>query len=118
MDLGQQQFLKGKLIVYSLPAIQKHGKGVVAGSEAAPKPGDMKRLLLPHGELAQICSGEEEIRYIAYVELRTSGTRGNHYHEFKRESLYIISGEIRLWARDVDSGENVTATLRTSPDAT
>jgi mannose-6-phosphate isomerase-like protein (cupin superfamily) len=72
----------------------------------------MKRLLLPQGELAQICGGEDEIHYIAYAELQARGTRGNHYHEFKKESLYIISGEILLWVQDIDSNVRDSIPLR------
>ena len=111
--MGTQHFLSGKVIKHTLPAIQRQAGGAAGTpSVPAPRPTDMKRLLLPQGELAQICDGEEEIRYIAYAELRSGGTRGNHYHEFKKEGLYIISGEILLWVQDIDSNLRDSIPLR------
>jgi quercetin dioxygenase-like cupin family protein len=40
------------------------------------------------------------MRYIAMMELREGGVRGNHYHETKRELVYVISGRVELVVED------------------
>ena len=64
----------------------------------------LKRLLLPNGELAQFADGAEPLRYVAAVELRPGGIRGNHYHLHKHESLYLFSGALTLFVGDPGSG--------------
>jgi len=64
----------------------------------------LKRLLLPNGELAQFTDGAEPLRYVAAVELRAGGIRGNHYHLHKHESLYVFSGTLTLFLGDPASG--------------
>jgi len=87
-------FLGGKVRKISLPVI--HGR-------PEPNAPPLKRLLLPQGELAQFHSSPEGMRYLAYAELRVGAVRGNHYHKFKEEWLYIISGEVWLVVEDVAS---------------
>ena len=103
MSLGEErQFLGGKVRRISLAVIQGKPEG-----EAPP----VKRLLLPQGELAQFHSSSEGMRYVAYAELRAGAVRGNHYHKFKQEWIYIISGRLSLLLKDIESGLSDTLTL-------
>jgi mannose-6-phosphate isomerase-like protein (cupin superfamily) len=92
----QDSFLSGKVLRWSLAVIQ--------GAPPAGAP-ELKRLLLPQGELAQFYSAEEGVRYIAYAELVPNGVRGNHFHDVKEEFNYVISGEILLAIEDIESKE-------------
>ena len=92
-------FLQGKVTKKSLPVIQ------VAPSGAVPL---LKRLMLPQGELAQIHDSEEGLRYLAPVELRPGAVRGNHYHHFKEEWLYLMAGALNLVVEDVSSRERAS----------
>ncbi len=96
-------FLGGRVLKFSLPTVP------APPSPDAPR---LKRLLLPHGELAQFYDGEEGIRYLATVELRAGSVRGNHYHKGKPEWLYIISGEILLMVQDPASKERAPVPLQ------
>lgn len=53
------------------------------------------------------------MRYIAFLELRAGGVRGNHYHRFKQEWLYVASGEIRLWAADMQIAQRESFAAKT-----
>ncbi len=86
-------FLNGKVVKKSLPSFR-------GPTDPAPV---LKRLLLPQGELAQFYDSDEPIRYLAYIELREGGVRGNHYHEVKEEVIYVIQGELVLAVEDIDS---------------
>lgn len=66
-----------------------------------------KRLRLPQGELAQIHSAPDPIRYLAAIELREGGVRGNHYHLAKRESIYLLSGALTVLVERRDTRERV-----------
>ncbi len=70
-----------------------------------------RRVALPQGELAQLLNGPEPIRYLATLELLAGTVRGNHYHLAKRETVYVLSGALRLTALDLDSGERVVLDL-------
>jgi oxalate decarboxylase/phosphoglucose isomerase-like protein (cupin superfamily) len=72
----------------------------------------LKRLLLPQGELAQFYDADEPIRYMAFVEVRPGRARGNHYHQFKKELLYVIQGELSLVVQDVADGTRDSVPLR------
>lgn len=82
--------------------------------QGPPGPGiaGVKRLFLKQGELAQFYDGEEGIRYLAFVALKPQSLRGNHYHERKREWLYLISGELSLLLEDIGSRERTTLELQ------
>ena len=95
-------FLNGKVIKRSLAAF--HGR----------PPGDapsLKRLFLPQGELAQVYDDSEGIRYLACIELCKGAVRGNHYHEHKQESIYVIAGEILLAVEDIATKERASFSL-------
>jgi dTDP-4-dehydrorhamnose 3,5-epimerase-like enzyme len=56
------------------------------------------------GEFVQI-SYREDIRHVAFFELKKGQFRGNHYHEKKEEVFYVISGKIRAVFADIDTSE-------------
>jgi mannose-6-phosphate isomerase-like protein (cupin superfamily) len=97
-------FLAGKVLKRSLPVL-------AAGDQ--PPVARLKRLLLPQGELAQFYDGEEGIRYIAFLALRAGVARGNHYHKFKEELLYLIDGEVLLVLENIDSKLRESVLLQT-----
>ncbi len=97
--MSETSFLEGKVLKRSLPVF--HGAPPVDAMGS-------KRLLLPQGELAQLYDGAEGIRYLACVELRTGGIRGNHFHRAKEEFVYVISGELLLLAQDGREGARVS----------
>lgn len=73
----------------------------------------LKRLRLPQGDLSQIHDSEEGIRYIALIELREGGVRGNHYHDEKKELIYVIAGAVELVVEDVATRERDQLLLET-----
>jgi hypothetical protein len=99
----EAKFLSGKVVKWTLPALQL---------PLTPEAPVVKRLLLAQGELVQIHDSEEAARYISCLELLPGTVRGNHYHKFKRESVYLMRGELSLVVRDVDSGARDTVSLR------
>lgn len=76
-----------------------------------PEAPPLKRLRLPQGDLVQFLNEDEGMRYGAWLELRAGGVRGNHYHERKREHLYVLRGSLELVVQDLDSGERAELTL-------
>src|ERR1700759_4391086 len=70
---------------------------------ADPASSNLKRLMLPQGELAQFYDGEVGIRYIAQIELQEGTVRGNHYHKAKEEWVYMLGGEVDLVVEDLES---------------
>jgi quercetin dioxygenase-like cupin family protein len=88
---GKSEYLGGKVVKCSLPVIP-----APSGPDAPP----LKRLMLPQGELAQIYDSEEGIRYMAVIETRPGGARGNHYHKIKREGIYVLQGSVVVVAED------------------
>ena len=100
--MSSSPFLSGKVSKQTLPYVE------------LPPPLDaphLKRLALKQGELTQFHDGEEEIRYIAYVELRADGIRGNHYHKIKKEWAYVISGKLILALEDIATHERASFTM-------
>jgi len=89
-----EQWLNGRVWKRTLPVI-----------EGRPPPDAplLKRLPLPQGELAQFWDESEPILYLAAMELRVGGTRGNHFHHKKRELIYVMSGAVRLHVRAVST---------------
>ena len=53
------------------------------------------------GEFAQI-SYKEDIRHLAFFELKKGFFRGSHYHKEKEETFYVISGRIRAIFQDME----------------
>lgn len=73
---------------------------------------DGVRIRMAAGEAAPVFNGGPW-RFIAYLEFLpgTGAWRGNHYHEKKRESFYILTGRVRGVFEDVDTGERAEADL-------
>lgn len=94
-DMTETAFLSGKVLKRTLPAVH---------NPAEAGPSQLKRLLLPQGELAQFYDADEPVRYIAFMELREGSVRGNHYHKIKGEIVYMIQGEAILLVGDLQSG--------------
>jgi mannose-6-phosphate isomerase-like protein (cupin superfamily) len=92
--MTDSSYLSGKVVRKSLPVLR-----TTEGAAGLP----LKRLLLPQGELAQFYDADEPVRYLAFLELRDGGVRGNHYHESKEEFIYLIQGELQLVAEDIHS---------------
>jgi dTDP-4-dehydrorhamnose 3,5-epimerase-like enzyme len=78
-----------------------------------PIPHGGGRIQSAAGELAQIVNGES-FRFLAYIEFKHGAPsfRGNHYHECKTETLYIISGRIQARYFDLDTGESMDSILK------
>ncbi len=73
---------------------------------------DGVRIRMAAGEAAPVFNGGPW-RFIAYLEFLpgTGAWRGNHFHERKRESFYVVTGRLRALFEDVDSGERAEAVL-------
>jgi len=99
----ESKYLSGKVVKWSLPTFEP---------PFSPDAPATKRLLLPQGELAQIFDSEEPARYISCLELMPGTVRGNHYHKLKRESVYVMRGELSLVVRDVESGARETVSVK------
>jgi L-fuculose-phosphate aldolase len=69
-----------------------------------------KRWVDEKGEFAQI-SWREDIRHLAFFELRKGQFRGGHYHERKEEVFYVVSGTIRAVFADLAGGGKETRIL-------
>ena len=101
--MTESVFLSGKVLKRALPVVQNP-----AGAGALVT----KRLLLPQGELAQFHNADDPVRYIAFIELREGSVRGNHYHKFKDELIYVIQGEVELVVEDIHSKTRETVLLQ------
>jgi mannose-6-phosphate isomerase-like protein (cupin superfamily) len=73
---------------------------------------DGVRIHMKAGEAAPITNGTP-FRFLAYLEFlpNTGAWRGNHFHERKRETFYIIHGRVHGVFEDVDSGERAEIEL-------
>ncbi|MCX7966257.1 MAG: cupin domain-containing protein [Syntrophorhabdaceae bacterium] len=56
------------------------------------------------GEFVQV-SYKQEIRHLAYFELKKGFFRGSHYHKRKEEFFYVISGKIKAVFYDMETSE-------------
>lgn len=55
------------------------------------------------GEMAQIVSGPA-FRFLAYIDFAQAGVeRGNHVHERRIETVYVIRGSLRAVFHDLDT---------------
>jgi quercetin dioxygenase-like cupin family protein len=70
------------------------------------------RILMPAGEVAQLVSGPT-MRYLAYLEFlhQPHVVRGNHYHQHKVESLYVLRGHLHARYQDIATQEQAELTL-------
>jgi oxalate decarboxylase/phosphoglucose isomerase-like protein (cupin superfamily) len=90
-----EEHLSGKVRKWTLPRVSP-------GPQADGV--SLKRLVLMQGELAQIYDAEEGIRYIACIELAPGAVRGNHFHKFKSEWVYVLSGSTDLLVKEPGAG--------------
>ena len=102
MDLAPEKFLSGKVLKYCLPLIE---------GRPGPDTPSLKRLALGQGRLDQIHDSDEGMRYMAVIELRAGGLRGNHYHKVKEERIYVIAGRLRVHVEDPAAKERVVIPL-------
>jgi oxalate decarboxylase/phosphoglucose isomerase-like protein (cupin superfamily) len=100
--MTETAFLGGRVRKWSLPVVQG------AGGDYS-----LKRLLLPQGELARIYDADEGMRFIAYIELRAGGLRGNHFHKVKQEWVYVIQGEMELLLQEPETNGRETVRMQT-----
>ncbi len=100
----EESFLGGQVRKWALPIIQG------APGPDAPR---CKRLMLAQGELAHFYDSEEGIRYVAVLELRAGAVRGNHYHQFKEEWVYVSEGAMLLVFEDRQTGQRQSLNLQT-----
>ncbi len=94
--MEETTYLAGRVVRSRLPVY-----------DGPPPPGapELKRLRLPKGDLTQVHNSDEPLRYLAWLELRAGAVRGNHYHEFKQESVYVIEGVVEVTVVARDTGE-------------
>jgi mannose-6-phosphate isomerase-like protein (cupin superfamily) len=77
-----------------------------------PEAPPLKRVRLGQGDIVQFHQGEVGMRYIAWVELKADGIRGNHYHLLKLEHLCLLAGEADLGLEDLETGERSVVRLK------
>lgn len=90
----------------------RHATLAVFNQPTGPDAPVLKRLLLPQGELAQFHDSDDAMRYMACIELKAGGVRGNHYHQVKREWIYVIQGALDLVVADPATPEIPPETIR------
>jgi quercetin dioxygenase-like cupin family protein len=100
--MAEEVFFSGKLRRIQLPVFTQ---------PTGPDAPLLKRLLLPQGELAQFYDADEGMHYMAVLELKEGGVRGNHYHRQKREFVYVISGKVELLTENLADSAQVTLSL-------
>ena len=66
-----------------------------------------RRIFSEKGEMAQILNrADEAFKHLVYWELdsgRSGQERGHHYHERKIERFYVLTGELELSLKDIES---------------
>jgi dTDP-4-dehydrorhamnose 3,5-epimerase-like enzyme len=66
-----------------------------------------RRVSSEKGEMAQILNrADEAFRHLVYWELdsgKSGQERGHHYHERKVERFYVLTGELELSLKDIES---------------
>lgn len=101
--MSEQPHLGGKVILKTLPVLE--------GSPGPAGP-DRRHLKLPQGDLIQLHNSAQPVHYLALIQLRSGGVRGNHYHIRKQEHVYVLEGEIALIVEDLDGAGRETLTVR------
>lgn len=102
--MAEVKYLAGKVVRWPLP--------ILTGRPGPDAP-TLKRLRLAQGELAQVHDSDEGIHYLATLELREGGVRGNHYHRIKRERVYVLQGRLTVVVEDIQTRERATVPLAT-----
>jgi mannose-6-phosphate isomerase-like protein (cupin superfamily) len=109
MPGSKTTLLSGKVVKHTLP---------IFNGTTGPDAPRLKRLLLPQGELTSIHDADEGVHYIAFIELREGGARGNHFHKIKKEMVYLIQGEVLLVVEDTETKTRESVPLQAGDVAT
>jgi len=87
--------------------------------EELPMGGDdsnERRIFSEKGEMAQILNRTDEVfKNLVYWELdstRTNQERGHHYHEKKTERFYVLTGELELSVKELESSSSKKLIVR------
>lgn len=100
---GASEYLAGKVLKWSLPIIS---------GRSGPDAPLLKRLMLPQGELAQVHDADEGVHYMAVIETRAGGLRGNHYHKVKIERIYVLQGRVQVRVEDIQTHARASVSLQ------
>jgi len=69
-----------------------------------------RRIFSEKGEMAQILNRTDEVfRQLVYWELDSTNSdqeRGHHCHERRIERIYVLTGELELLLKDIDSSDS------------
>jgi len=69
-----------------------------------------RRIFSEKGEMAQILNRTDEaFRQLVYWELDSTNSdqeRGHHCHERRIERIYVLTGELELLLKDIDSSDS------------
>jgi mannose-6-phosphate isomerase-like protein (cupin superfamily) len=75
-----------------------------------------RRIFSPKGEMAQILNRTDEaFKNLVYWELdstRTGQERGHHYHDKKTERFYVLTGELELSVKELESSSSKKLIVR------
>lgn len=75
-----------------------------------------RRIFSEKGEMAQILNRTDEVfKHLVYWELdstRTGQERGHHYHGKKIERFYILTGELELSVKELESSSSKKLIVR------
>jgi mannose-6-phosphate isomerase-like protein (cupin superfamily) len=93
--------------------------GVKVTVEDLPVGGDDKlerRIFSEKGEMAQILNrSDQAFKQLVYWELdstKSGQERGHHYHEKKIEHFYVLTGDLELSLRDLESSDSQKILLK------
>lgn len=101
--MAEVKYLAGKVVQWPLPILTGRPGSRCAHAQA-PAVGARK--------MAQVHDSDEGIHYLATLELREGGVRGNHYHRIKRERVYVLQGRLTVVV-DTQTRERATVPLAT-----
>ena len=69
-----------------------------------------RRIFSEKGEMAQILNRTDEaFKQLVYWELDSTNSnqeRGHHYHGRRIEQIYVLTGELELLLKDIESSDN------------
>ena len=80
------------------------------------KDSNERRIFSEKGEMAQILNRSDEVfKNLVYWELDSSKSgqvRGHHYHEKKTERFYVLTGELELSVKELESSSSKKLIVR------
>jgi hypothetical protein len=81
-----------------------------------------RRIFSEKGEMAQILNRTDEaFRQLVYWELdstKSDQERGHHRHERRIERIYVLTGELELLLKDIDSSDSKKVIIKAGNRAT